>query len=215
MSLLHVDSSANLEGSHSRALAREFVSAWRDRNPDEGVLYRDLGSSPVPPVDQHFVSGLFVPPEHRTPEQAAAYTISDMLIDELIAADSYVFAVPMYNFSVPAHFKAYIDQVARFGRTFGIGASGIEGLLRSKRALIISARAGDFSKGGPREAYDFHEPYIRAVLGLLGVTDVTYVPVIQNPMHDDEATRARKLDEARASLHEVIGNWSDYALRVA
>src|SRR5260221_8537960 len=129
MSLLHIDSSANLEGSHSKALAREFVANWQKQNPGEEVIYRDLGSRPVPPIDQHFIAGLHVPPDQRTPEQAAAYPISDELIDELIAADSYVFAVPMYNFSVPSHFKAYIDQVVRIGRTIGLGASGIEGLL--------------------------------------------------------------------------------------
>jgi FMN-dependent NADH-azoreductase len=215
MSLLHVDSSANLEGSHSAALARAFVAAWSEENPGEKVIYRDLGASPVPPIDQHFIAGLYLPTEARTPEQAAAFVVSDQLINELIEADTYVFAVPMYNFSVPAQFKAYIDQIVRFGRTFSLGASGIEGLLGGKRAVIISARGGDYSKGGPREAFDFHEPYLRKLLGMIGVTDVSYVPVSQNPIHDDETTRARKLDEARAALVDVLRTWSDHGVAVA
>jgi FMN-dependent NADH-azoreductase len=215
MSLLHVDSSANLEGSHSKALAREFVAAWSEVNPGEQVIYRDLGASPVPPIDQHFIAGLYLPPETRTPEQAAAFVVSDQLINELIEADTYVFAVPMYNFTVPAQFKAYIDQIVRFGRTVSFGASGIEGLLGGKRAVIISSRGGDYSKGGPREAFDFHEPYLRKLLAMIGVTDVSYVPVSQNPMHDDETTRGRKLDEARAALVDVLRTWSDHGVTVA
>ena len=73
--------------------------------------------------------------------------------------------------------------------------------------LIVSARSGDYSKGGPRESFDFHEPYLRAVFGFIGITDITYIPVSQNPFHDDEATRDQKLEAARAAIREVALRW--------
>ena len=119
---------------------------------------------------------MYAQAEHRTPEQAKAIALSDALIDELFAADTIVIAVPMHNFTLPSTLKAWIDHVARAGRTFNYGAHGPEGLLKGKRAILVLARGGVYSSG-PTKPLDFQEPYLRAFLRFLGITDVQVVHV--------------------------------------
>ncbi len=206
--ILHVDSSANMRSSVSKMLAKEFVTVWKDAHPSNFVTHRDLGKHPVPTIDQNWLDAAFGPPDAAlTAPQRLALGASNALVDELLAADLYVFSIPMYNFTIPSTFKAYIDQIVRFGRTVAPSATGLDGLVQGKKMLIISARMGDYSKGGPRESFDFHEPYLRAIFGLIGITDINYVPVSQNPMHDDEATRTQKLEAARAIIRDVAVQW--------
>jgi FMN-dependent NADH-azoreductase len=107
--------------------------------------------------------------------QKQAVALSDELIAELEVADTIVLAVPMYNFSIPSTLKAWIDHVARRGRTFRYTEKGPEGLLKNKKVFVLVARGGVYSKGTPYAAFDFQEPYLRTVLGFLGMTDVTFV----------------------------------------
>lgn len=206
--ILHIDSSANVRGSISKMLAQDFIAAWKDTHPSDTVSHRDLGKNSVPPVDHNWLDSVFAPPGTAlTTAQRLALGASNALVDELLAADLYVFSIPMYNFTIPSTFKAYIDQIVRFGRTVAPSPTGIQGLVQDKKMLIISARMGEYSKGGPRESFDFHEPYLRAIFGFIGITDITYVPVSQNPSHDDEATRAQKLAAARAAIQDVALQW--------
>ena len=126
------------------------------------------------------------------------------MIDEFLAADAYVFGVPMFNFTVPGSFKAYIDQVVRLGRTVGRGAKGLEGLVKGRKMLIVSTRAGDYGKGGPREEWDFHEPDLRKVFGWMGIEDITYVPVINSNAHGDQKKRLWK---AHYDVHATADRW--------
>ena len=102
--------------------------------------------------------------------------LSDLLIAELSAADVLVLAVPMYNFGLPSTLKAWIDHVVRAGRTFGYSPNGVEGLVKGKKAILVLARGGVYSEG-PYKPFDFQEPYLRAVLGFIGITDVEVVDV--------------------------------------
>ncbi len=114
--ILHIDSSPRGERSISRTLTREFISAWKQIHPSDTVTYRDIGRYPVPPIDESWIAASFSPPDQITPELATALNISNELIDELLAAELYVFGIPMYNYSIPANFKAYIDQIVRVRR---------------------------------------------------------------------------------------------------
>ena len=129
--ILHLDASARGEASHSRLISGEFVQAWLQAHPGDTVTYRDLGHQPIPHVTEAFIYAMYTPAEARTPEQKAALALSDELIGELQAADLYVFGIPMYNFSVPSVFKAYIDQVVRAGRD--VQPANYEGLLKTRR----------------------------------------------------------------------------------
>jgi FMN-dependent NADH-azoreductase len=172
--LLHLDSSP-LESSISRELTREFVKTWKAAHPDGTVIYRDLAADAPKPVDAAWIGSSFTPVDARTEEQKATLALSEKLISELENADEYVFGVAMHNFSIPSTLKLWIDQVARKDRTFAYGEKGPQGLLKGKKATILAASGGAYEAGTPTSAYNFADPYLRTVLGFLGVTDVTVV----------------------------------------
>ncbi|MEH2177659.1 FMN-dependent NADH-azoreductase [Nostoc sp.] len=204
VNILHIDSSPRGERSHSRELSKEFVSAWRAAHPEDAIAYRDLGHYPVPHVDEPWIAAAFSPPETHTPELTEAIRISDELVDEFLAADRYVFGVPMYNFNIPSTFKAYIDQIVRINRTVALDAQGYKGLVEGKKAVIITARGGDFSATSPFLAYDFQEPYLRAIFGFIGITDIQFINA--NSLNEGDA-RTQSLSEARAAIQDAIAQW--------
>lgn len=172
--LLHLDSSP-LESSITRELTREFVKTWKAAHPDGTVIDRDLAIQQPKPIDAAWVGSVHTPEAARTAEQIAALATSDQLIAELETADEYVLGVAMHNFSVPSVLKLWIDQIARHGRTFTYDESGAEGLLKGKKATIVIASGAVYEPGTPMAAMNFVEPYLKAVLGFLGITDVKFV----------------------------------------
>ncbi|MDZ8064979.1 MAG: FMN-dependent NADH-azoreductase [Nostoc sp. DedQUE08] len=204
VSILHIDSSPRGERSHSRELSKEFVSAWKAAHPEDAIAYRDLGHYPVPHVDEAWIAAAFSPPETHTPELTEALKISDELVNEFLAADRYVFGVPMYNFNIPSTFKAYIDQIVRINRTVALDAQGFKGLVEGKKAVIITARGGDFSPTSPFVAYDFQEPYLRTIFGFIGITDIQFINA--NSLNEGDA-RTQSLSEARAAIQDAIAQW--------
>jgi FMN-dependent NADH-azoreductase len=172
--LLHIDSSP-LESSISRELTREFVKTWREKNPSGRVIDRDLAAASPKPINQAWVGAAYTPEPDRTPEQVAILALSDELIAELEQADEIVIGAGMHNFGVPSVLKLWIDQIARRGKTFAYGANGPEGLLKGKKATILIATGGVYEAGTPGAAMNFVEPYLRAVLGFLGITNLKFV----------------------------------------
>jgi FMN-dependent NADH-azoreductase len=173
--LLHIDVSPRRERSVSRQLTSDFATAWKKAHPGGQIIYRDLGHNPVPLVNEPFIAANYTPPDALSTELRAALAISDELIAELETASEYVFGVPMYNFSVPAVFKAYIDQIVRVGRTFAVEASGYKGLLNGKKATVITSSGGVYRAGSPAAPYNLQEPWIRTILGFIGLTDIDFV----------------------------------------
>jgi len=174
--ILLIQSSPRGSESFSQQMAQSVVNDLKARHPEAKVVIRDLAANPPPHVGSAFITGMYAPAEHRTPEQAKAIALSDALIDELFAADTVVMAVPMHNFTLPSTLKAWIDHVARSGRTFNYGAHGPEGLLKGKRAIVVLASGGVYSNERMKP-FDFVEPYLRTVLGFIGITDVNVVRV--------------------------------------
>lgn len=149
------------------------------------------------------IAAAFTPPQDRSPELNQAIATSDALVDELLAADRYVFGVPMYNFGVPSTFKAYIDQIIRVGRTFAVNEQGFQGLVdSSKKMLVITARGGSYQQGTPAATYDLQEPYIRAVFGFIGITDIKFIHVDKLTAAHDES-----LEKADKAVEEIIASW--------
>lgn len=199
--ILHLDSSPRGERSISRALTKQFIYAWKQIHPTDAITYRDLGRYPAPAIDEAWIAAAFSPPEQLTPSLEAALMISDELIEELLTANLYVFGIPMYNYSVPASFKAYIDQVVRVRRTFVVGADGYEGLLRNKKALVITTRGGSYTG----EPLDFQEPYLRAVFDFIGVTDISFIHAENLAMGADE--RQYSIASAHKAIEQVVATW--------
>lgn len=180
--LLHIDSSPRDERSRSRRMTREFIEQWKHLYPNDTVTYRDVGRNPIPHVDETWIAAAFTPPEQRTPELWNAIRLSDELVDELFATDIYILGVPMYNFSVPSTLKAYIDQIVRSGRTFEFVPEDSENpykpLVLGKKMFVITARGASGYEDGGRYAHLNHlDPYLEAVFGFIGITDITFVHV--------------------------------------
>ncbi len=139
------------------------------------MIDRDLAANPPKPLDQAWIYATFTPEEALQPEQKDLIAYSDEAIAELEQADEYVIGVAMHNFSIPAVLKLWIDQVVRRGRTFSYGAEGPKGLLSGKKATVLVATGGVYDAGTPYAAFNFIEPYLRTVLGFVGITDVKFV----------------------------------------
>jgi FMN-dependent NADH-azoreductase len=174
--LLHLDASP-LETSVSRELTREFVSTWKSAYPGGTVVYRDLAANPSAPVNQAWVHAAYTPPGQRSAEQRDLLAHSEALIQELEAADEIVIGVPMHNFSISSSLKLWIDQVVRAGRTFAYGADGAKGLLLGKKLTLLIASGGVYSPDTPTAAFNFVDPYLKTILGFIGITDVRTVAV--------------------------------------
>lgn len=138
--MLVIESSARQEGSVSRQLTRRLVDAWQARHAADTVVWRDLAAQPVPHLDADLLQAWMQPADQLSTPQQQALQRSDRLIEELLAADVLVIAAPMYNFMIPSTLKAWFDHVLRAGVTFRYGANGPEGLLRGKRAVVLTAR---------------------------------------------------------------------------
>lgn len=173
--LLRLDSSPMGDRSISRRLTEQFAQTWRAAHPDGRVVERDLAPLGLGVVNGFWVGAAYTPQAARTAEQASALKVSDELISELQHSDEYVFGVAMHNFSIPSTLKLWIDQVVRVGRTFAYGAEGPKGLLTGKKATVLLASGGMYSPGTSMSALDFVTPYLRTVLGFIGVTDVTVI----------------------------------------
>jgi FMN-dependent NADH-azoreductase len=199
--LLFVTSSLFGQDSKSTAVAGDFVAAWKAANGPARVIRRDLGNGPVPHLTgEHFATWVTALDE-RSDHQHALASESDALLEELEAADTIVIAAPMYNFSISSTLKAWIDHITRAGRTFRYTEKGPEGLLKNKKVFVVTARGGIYTGDSPAKAYDFQEPYLRAILGFNGLTDVTFIHVEAQKMSPDAAEAA--VASARAAVREL------------
>jgi FMN-dependent NADH-azoreductase len=196
MNILYVASSSRGSASYSNRVATDVLTELRDRNPGAAVTVRDLAREPLPHIDDDFVAATRGPAASQTDEQRALLARSDTLVDELLAADVVVIAAPMINFTVPSNLKSWVDYVARAGRTFRYSEKGPEGLVTGKQVILVVARGGVYA-GNP--ALDFQVPYLKSVLGFLGMTDVEVIEVEGTAFGPDAAEKA--VAAANAKLH--------------
>ncbi|MBX3561076.1 MAG: FMN-dependent NADH-azoreductase [Sphingomonas sp.] len=199
MNILVINSSANAGSSVSGGLAARFIDDLRAANPAAHVVLRDVGANPLPHLTAETVKAIKGQPE--TPAELEARALSDALIEELQQADIVVIGAPMYNFGIPSTLKAWFDHVLRAGVTFSYGENGPVGLLTGKKTVVIESRGGLYSEG-PAAIMDAQEPHLRAMLGFMGLADVTWV-------------RAEKLafgpEAAEASIDEASGQLAEFA----
>lgn len=229
MNLLHIDASArpgrsgtDLHGSHTRRLSARFVERWWKTRPDDRIDYLDVGQRPPAHVDGRWIHAAFTPPAAREPWMADVLAESDRLVDQLIAADVVVIGLPMYNFSVPAQFKAWIDNIVRVGRTFGFdrsrGAVPYWPLLADagKRVVLLGARGDHGYDAGGRIAHLNHtEGSVRSVLGYIGITDVFEAAVESDEFGGEQLAQSMRRAEQRVDeLVDVLAA-TDTTLSVA
>ncbi len=168
--LLKIDVSPRGDYSVSRKLGQTFADAWQQKHPGSTIVQRDLVTTDLPFVDTPWIMAAYSTPDQHTPEQQAAIKVSDALIAELLATEEILLATPMYNFSIPARLKAYIDHIVRINKTF---TSSYEGLVKGKKLTILIASGGVYTPGARAEPYNVESSYLKQIFGFIGVTDVT------------------------------------------
>ena len=171
MNILQINASARRDAANSTRVANTITARLQAMNPGAQLTLRDLAVTPHPVLDEAALGALFTAADQRSPAQAARVALDDALIAEIQAHDTVVLGVPMYNFGVPVQLKSWIDAIARVGVTFRYTESGPQGLLQGKKVYVALARGGLYRD----TANDSQVPYLKSVLGFLGLTDVSFI----------------------------------------
>ena len=196
--ILHIQSSSNLQGAMTRQIGPVAIDRLKSLNPGARIIERDLVKTPVPHVSPEFLGALF-----SGNDKAEGLALSNQLVDEVLTSDILVIEAPMYNFGIPSVLKAWVDHIARAHKTFRYAQNGPEGLLRGKKAVLITSSGGFYSEG-PTKSFDHVDTYMRALLGFLGITDVETIRLEGVAMGKDKAAAAlAQAKEKASSLKQV------------
>lgn len=195
--ILLVTSSILGEHGQSNALASHLRERVGTRD-DLAVTHRDLATEALPHLEFEELSSWQVPPAERSPRQRELAQHSDTLIEELQSHDVLVLAVPMYNFGIPSQLKSWFDRVMRAGTTFRYTEQGPEGLVKGKRAVILAARGGQYAG----TELDSQTPHLKAMLGMIGIGDVSVV--FAEGLAMGEGRREAALKEARQAIDGLV-----------
>jgi FMN-dependent NADH-azoreductase len=176
MKILNLISSPRGNESFSIKLGDAIVEKLQQAYPGSTVITRNLVAQPFPHLEESHLRSFFTPAEQHTPELAEAVKHSDKAIAELLAADAIVIGAPMYNYTIHSSLKAWIDHIVRAQKTLRYSENGPEGLVKGKKVYVAISSGGIYS-AGELKAMDFTEPYLRTILGALGMTDVHFYRV--------------------------------------
>jgi FMN-dependent NADH-azoreductase len=165
--LLHIDSSITGERSVSRKLTARTRDVWRAAHPEGTVTYRDLGSNPLPHLDADTGLARMVPPEQRTPAQAASWALTEQLVNEIKQADTILLGLPLYNFGAPSSVKTWVDHIIAPGLT--IDPETKAGLLGGREFVVLASRGGGYGEGTPRHGWDHAQPWLPHAISHIGL----------------------------------------------
>jgi len=185
MKILRVDSSAKTKNSESRRLIDRIINGLKTNGKSLDVTVRDLNYS-LPQVNTAWIEANNTPSDDQTDEHKKTLALSDTLVAEIEAADTLIIGVALYNFSITASLKLWIDLVCRARKTFAYVDGSPKGLMTGKKAIICFA-----SGGTPFESnIDFASGYLRHILGFIGITDVTFISADKHFMDDQSLINA-------------------------
>lgn len=207
MKLMHVDASPKGAKSNSRMLAAEFVDMLGAELPGLTIDYLDLVQETPPHVTGDFAKATYTPEAERTQEMRDLLAPSDRLCARVLDADALLFAMPMYNWSMPASFKAFIDYIVRTNVTYSFTEDGgTAGHLGRQKVLFLTTRGADLGPGSPYHGMDALTPALTAAFGFLGVSDPWFVNA--EPMEfAQQEQREQGLVKARKDLASVAQAW--------
>jgi FMN-dependent NADH-azoreductase len=189
--LLVIEASPRGDHSISRNLTSRFVARWKSAYPDGEVVDRDLMQTHLPFVTAPWLQAYFTPPERHSAEMKDVLRLSDELVAEVLASDHLVIATPVYNYNIPAALKAWVDHIVRKGLTLGMDGKG---LVAGKKATVLLASGGVYTEGSPIRDRDIATQYLRLILNVIGITDVTFVA----------AGNAKSVDMGETGMDEFV-----------
>ena len=212
MNILHIDSSPLVGRSVSRELTERVVAGILESVPDATVTRRDVALDPPAHAGAEIIDIVrYNKEEDQTPFQLQERALAEALIAELQAADVIVIGSPMYNYTVTTQLKAWLDRVCQSRRTFRYTPDGPVGLLDpGKRVILVISRGGNYTDGKQNHR-DFQLPYLKEILGLVGLTDVTFV--IAEGVNISPEERVRALERAQGEISQIVGAMGAAAIR--
>ncbi len=197
--ILLITSSPRAEESLSNKFAGDLAAKIKAQS-NGSITHLDLGQNPIPHLDQVTTSAIRKAPEQRDAQEAAAAEYSDKRVAELMEADTVIIGTGLINFAIYSGLKSWIDNVARAGMTFRYTESGPVGLATGKKVYIVLSSAGVYSEG-PAAAMDHAVPYLKTVLGFLGLTDVEVIRIEGLAFGPEAAEKA--IASATAKVEEL------------
>ncbi|QXI25922.1 FMN-dependent NADH-azoreductase [Pseudomonas vanderleydeniana] len=210
MKLMHVDASAKGDWSNSRTLSRFFIEQLREQGVDLTVDYLDLNIDTPPHVTEAFAAATYTHPDARTDEMKQTLAASDALCKRVMDADACLFAMPMYNWSMPSTFKTFIDSITRTELTYLNTPEGIVGQLTRQKVLFLTSRGADLRPGNPMAWMDALTPALKAAFAFIGVQDPQFVDA-QPLLFSAAEARLEALERARMELAQVARQWAQPA----
>lgn len=199
--MLLVQSSPAGAHSMSRQITNDFLVAHESLHGVRNLITRDLVKDPPPHLSEEFVSAMFVPPGQRSAQMEQALSLGTKLAEEVIRAEEIVISAPMYNRTVPSTLKAWIDHVVLPYQTFAVGPTGPSPLLQGKTLYFICATGGIYSTG-PGAQQDFLTPYIKCIMGFMGILDVRVV-YVEGLAYEREQGLARAKEQFKTVLNNA------------
>lgn len=200
--VLRITTSITGKDSISSQLMDELLTKLGDRERLE-VTERNFADEPIPHLDADWLAAILTEGPNRSAEQQEKAAFSDRLVEELLAADTLVIGLPMYNFSVPSMLKAWVDHIARPGLTFKYTESGVVGLLREKRVYLVTAMGGEHEAG----ATDFLRPYMQQIMEFIGLSDVHFVTA--DGLNIGPERREQGLASASGQIADIVNQRSE------
>ena len=180
--LLHIIATPRAQDSRTLKVTEAFLESFRKKYPDCAIDELNVTAEALPSLTVEVVSGKYVllSGGELTEKLKAAWRDVERHINRFLSADAYLISTPMWNFSIPYPLKQYIDVIVQPKYLFSYTDKGVEGLVKNKKMAVIATRGGDYSLESPFHSYDFQEPYLRAIFGFVGITDITFI--IAQPM---------------------------------
>lgn len=206
--LLHIIATPRAEESRTLQVTQAFLKVFTEKHPDWIVEELELPKEQLPPLTVKRVNGKYVllGGKDLNGELKEAWQEIIAQIELFMSADAYLISTPMWNFSIPYTLKHYIDIILQPKYLFRYTPSGVEGLVKNKKMVVITSRGGDYSQGSPAHNFDFQEPYLRTVFGFVGVTDIAFI--IAQPMDAlGLEVQAKKIEEAKAIARKIAGSF--------
>lgn len=200
--LLLVETSPRGEASVSRTMSARFIAEWQAAHADGEIVTRDLAKDPLPYVTMDWLGAYFTPPQTLTEDQKAQLALSDALVEELLDADEIVISSPVYNYNIPAALKSWVDHIVRKGLTLGFDGAG---LVTGKKATLIVASGGSYGPGSPIADRNIAPQYLRLILNVIGITDVSLI----------HGEKAKNVDMGETTMEAFVDSYAPQMKQLA
>lgn len=203
--LLHIIASPRGADSRTLEVSRVFTDTLKKKYPSCRIDELNLFQEPLPELTLKMISGKYalLSGKDLSLEAQKAWMPIESHIQRFLSADGYLISSPMWNFSIPYPLKHYIDIIIQPKYLFRYSEKGVEGLVKNKKMTVITSRGGDYGPGSLFHSYDFQEPYLRAVFGFVGISDITFINA--QPMDAlGEETKNKKIEEAKETAIKTL-----------